>query len=101
MFASLYKAYYVLYHINLSALLFVLQAAPKKPDTGPGPGSYEMQSYEGIQAHQEKKMGRTLANFKQNEYTDRFGRYFVYKECNADRRIGLHGRKTGQEVALC
>ncbi|GAX78192.1 hypothetical protein CEUSTIGMA_g5634.t1 [Chlamydomonas eustigma] len=49
-------------------------AASKKPDTGPGPGSYELQYFEGIKTRLEKGAGKTSSSFQQREYTDRFGR---------------------------
>ena len=57
------------------------QAPPQKPDTGPGPGSYEMQGYEGIQSHLEKGASRKSPGFHQLEYTDRFGRSVVWMYC--------------------
>ncbi|KAG1666286.1 hypothetical protein FOA52_004767 [Chlamydomonas sp. UWO 241] len=54
-------------------LLDPKDVASRKPDTGPGPGSYESGEYGSVKSTIAKAVGRTGANFKEREYTDRFG----------------------------
>uniref|UniRef100_A0A7R9W1N2 Uncharacterized protein n=1 Tax=Chlamydomonas euryale TaxID=1486919 RepID=A0A7R9W1N2_9CHLO len=44
-----------------------------KQDTGPGPGSYDMQSFGSIERKLAKVTGKPSATFQASEFTDRFG----------------------------
>ncbi len=69
----------------LKSIYFLPKAAPKKPDTGPGPGSYELQNYEGIKSRMEKAAGKPSSTFIQRDFTDRFGRPLVADLSGSDR----------------
>mmetsp|Transcript_13780 Transcript_13780/g.29706 ORF Transcript_13780/g.29706 Transcript_13780/m.29706 type:complete len:284 (+) Transcript_13780:1-852(+) len=59
---------------QMSSIIFLED--PKeasKPPSGPGPGSYELQYFQGIKSTLDKSAGKTSANFQPPEFTDRFG----------------------------
>ncbi|MEW5298642.1 MAG: hypothetical protein WDW36_001737 [Sanguina aurantia] len=59
---------------SLPALLYGADAPDAKPDPGPGPGSYELNHFDTIQAGLGKGFGRMSAPFHIPESVDRFGR---------------------------
>ena len=59
-------------HSHQTCTHVTMQSA-KKQETGPGPGSYELQYYESIRTTLEKNAGKTSAPFQAPEYVDRFG----------------------------
>lgn len=60
---------------DMNKLIFGDHAPVSVPDTGPGPGQYELQDYASIKRSIAKGAARASPPFAAVDYIDRFGRW--------------------------